>query len=197
MIVYRDPHRRQWWGYTDMGPIQIPPNPQYMVLTDRTTGTQYWVTWAESVTNPSPNGFGYVAINTALPGNQINTPPTGGPTPTPPQNYNNCQFFDAFDEPVIGYLDGPNGMIISARLIIDNGYLGVDVEQLSKQGGRGLTAAPLTLIQKLLAYTREYVTIILSVTDPGWYAWVPTTLTQTPNPPPYNGMVNANYPAGY
>jgi hypothetical protein len=174
MIVYNNRHRRQWWGFTDMGPIQTPANPINLILTDRTTGTQYWVTL--NLTTNSSDGFGYIAINSTLP--SISRGP-----------YRSIVTYDAFDEPIIS---NQNGTI--SRLIIDNGYLGVDVTQINAQQSI-LNAPPLYLNNDtgLEGFNTELAQIILSISTPGWYSWLPTFIIQTPNPPPY---VLTNPPTG-
>lgn len=42
--------RRRKSGYYDMGPVQIPPRPQAVVLTDRTDGSQWMISFE---TNPT------------------------------------------------------------------------------------------------------------------------------------------------
>ena len=44
MMRWIDGRPRMWYGWTDMGPIQIPALPQYIVLTDRVDGLQYVLT---------------------------------------------------------------------------------------------------------------------------------------------------------
>jgi len=177
-------HRKRWWGFTNMGAIQIPPNPQPMVLTDRGTGEQWWVTFNTSL-YPSSDGYGYVAIQSVLPCNQVNDAPAPGQLNPRARPYNNCHFYDAYDEPIIGYLDATHTQY--ARLIVRNGFLGVDVIAVNPQAGWSQQAPSLDLLPDtgLLGFNGQFDTIILSITEPGWYAWYATTLTQTPNPPPY------------
>ena len=100
--------------------------------------------------------------------------------------YNNCRFFDAFDEPIIGYMDAAQTQ--AAKLIVRGGFLGVDIFTVNKQRGVANFVGPLNIINDnnvILGYNQQYDTIILSVAQPGWFAWVPNVLIQTPNPAPY------------
>ena len=174
------PYRKQWWGYTDIGAIQIPPNPFYLILTDRADGTQWRV--AFNTTQPSSDNLGYISITTSFPGNQI----ADGTTAPLPYPYQNCRFFDAYDEPVLGYMD--TAQTTYGRLIVRSGYLGLEVLGVNKQLGVANIVGPLNIINDtavILGFNQQYDTIILSVTDPGWVAWVANVLSQTPNPAPY------------
>lgn len=53
------------YGYTDMGPIQIPGLPMTMGLTDRGTGTVYYLTHTTS--EPGPDGDGFISLSTSPP----------------------------------------------------------------------------------------------------------------------------------
>jgi hypothetical protein len=176
------PYRKQWWGFTNVGPIQIPPNPQYLILTDRTTGTQYWVFWNAATQQ--------VGINTALPANPIADGPTTGPNDPGPVAYNNPAYYDAWDEPVLGFFDDTN----FARLIIDTAYLGISIEQLNRQFGSTPNAPKLNIIPRILGFNGTFATIIL-----GGTAALPSigydvnTLTQTPNPAPYIPSTSQQY----
>jgi hypothetical protein len=176
-------HKKQWWGFTDIGPIQIPPNPQYLILTDRGTGTLYWITFNTSIA--SPDGFGYVAINTVFPCNTNIDAPTTGQIDPQARTFNNCVVYDAYSEPIIGHVDDLNFV----RLIVRNGTLGVSIEQKNRQMGYDPNTPPLNLVQDtgILGFNGEYVTLILDISTAtnGTYAvWEPNTLTQTPNPSP-------------
>lgn len=177
------PARKIWWGFFDMGAIQIPPNPKYLVITDRDTGQLWWVTF-NLTTVPSSDGFGYVAVNSVLPANSYYDGASNGPqTIPPPRPYNNLVIYDAFDEPIIGFFD-PSTYV---RLIIRSGTLGISIEAVNPQFGTPpLGVPPLNLIQdtKILGFNTQYDTIILSTTSPNWVGWIPTILTQTPNPSP-------------
>jgi hypothetical protein len=176
------PTRRMWWGYTDMGRIQIPPNPKYLILTDRTSSKLWWVTFNAP---GASDGFGYVALNDKFPCNSYIDGASNGPRTVPsPKAYNNCAIYDAYAEPVIGFLN-PSTFV---RLIVDNGFLGVSVEQVKAQIGADPISPPIVLIQDTgtLSFNQELVTIILDAnTSPlSYLVWVPSTITQTPNPSP-------------
>src|ERR1700675_927294 len=131
MMGTQRPTRRLWWGYTDIGRIQIPPNPKYLILTDRDTGQLWWVTFNKTLA--SSDGFGYIAINSVFPCNSNIDGASNGPrTIPPPKVYNNCVIYDAYDEPVIGFLDAVNFV----RLFVRGGVLGASVEHLNNQQGQ-------------------------------------------------------------
>lgn len=179
MMATQRPYRKMWWGYTDMGAIQIPPNPKYLILTDRTTGKLWWLTF--NAPSGTSDGFGYVGINDQLPckSSQRDGANNGKLKPVP-VTYNNCVVFDAYGEPLLGMQDSAT----LVRLIVDNGLLGVSLDTFNPQIGLDPNAPTITVMQDtgILSFNQEYVTIILSKTTPGAYAWVPTTLIQTPNP---------------
>lgn len=173
-------HKKQWWGYTDIGPVQIPPNPQYLILTDRGTGTLWWVTL-----NLASGGTRRVAINSAFPCHTTIDGIGNGQNKPTPKVYNNCNLFDAFAEPVVGFVDAQT----LVRLIVRDGQLGVSVEPVNRQLGTDPQAPPLILIPDtgILGFNQVYATIILDTVaaNNGTYVvWVPATLTQTPNPSP-------------
>jgi hypothetical protein len=178
------PTRRMWWGYTDIGRIQIPPNPKYLILTDRTTGKLWWVTF--NAPSGTGDGFGYVALNDKFPCNSNIDGASNGPRTIPlPKVYNNCVIYDAYDEPVLGMADSQT----IVRLIVDNGFLGASVETLKNQAGSAPLAPPVVLIQDtgITGFNAEQVTIILDIltaTNGTYLVWKPSTLTQTSNPSP-------------
>jgi hypothetical protein len=144
-----------WYGFTDFGPIQIPPTPMYLSLTDRADGvTQWWLTY--SLTPPGPDGLGYIAINSA-------PPPFGYPSVT----------FAPYGEP---YFPGSNG---AKRLIVRGAQLGAEIIvpplMVRDEGQEQIYAR----MQGLNIPMRQ---IILSTSPPGFYSWVPYTYVQTPNP---------------
>jgi hypothetical protein len=181
--------RRQWWGYTDIGPVQMPPNPQYLILTDRTTGQLWWVTFVLSPN--APDGCGFVAISTVLPCNTTidgPTPNSSTPTPVP---YNNCEIFPAYGEPVLTVLNGAT----IVRLIVNNGLLGVSQEAVNVQFGIP-NAPPLWVIPQVagyqnpkVGYNGEIVQISFDPIAP-FYTWTCSSITQTASPAPYNPNTN-------
>lgn len=147
-----------WYGYTDMGPIQIPPLPRHIILTDRDgSGAKWWLTFNLSPT--TSDGFGYVSISSTL-------PPSGQESIT----------YAAFNEPYIPLSSGV------ARLIVRGGYLGVD----ASPPGQGITdAETLQLYARQAGLNIPMRRIILSSTTDKkgpLYSWVPYTITQSPNP---------------
>lgn len=188
MTVFAGSQRKQWWGYTDIGPIQIPPNPQYLVLADRDTGQLWWVNY-----DPAS---GLVGINNVLPCNSpVDQPRPGQINPTP-KNYSNCVVYDAFDEPIIGYLDMQNFF----RMCIRSGVLGVSFESANPQMGT-IGAMPLNLLPTngILGLNQAYAVLMLApgasspVSASFWVGYTVYTLTQTPNPPPYRPSFNQQH----
>lgn len=169
------PARKIWWGYYDMGAIQIPPNPKYFVLTDRVTAQLWWVSL-----NPNTN---LLVISTTLPANSyIDGASNGGQTVPKPKAYNNLVIYEAFDEPIIGFIDDTN----FARLTVINGVLGVSLDKLNKQRGQAVIAPPLIMLPNtaILGYGSKYATVVLNPSSPTTLTITINTLTQTPNPSP-------------
>lgn len=166
----------------------------YLVLTDRVTGTLYWVTFNLNQGQQPPDGLGRVAITTNLPANPPKDRPTANAQDPKPFIYNNIALYDAWAEPIIGFWDP----LTFSRLIVSNGSLGASLEVLdTPQGNNGPIAPPLYVIQTYvgvanpkIGYNGEYVQIILTPgatkANPS-YTWVAYSLTQTPNPAPVNG----------
>ncbi len=145
------------YGYMDMGRIDIPPQARHIVLTDRTDGTKWWLTFNTTIS--TPDGFGYISIT--------DTAPPNNPSPL---------VFPAYEEP---YLKTQTGKDL-VRLIVDNGYLGVDdiaPTHIVNEGNLRVTAT--SLRTSFGTYIRD---IVVSTTIPGEYAWVPSLLAQIPNP---------------
>lgn len=99
MMLWREGRPKMRYGYTDMGPIQIPTLPTYIVLTDRADGKLWLLEY--STTTLNADGAGYVGITTVL--------PTNRPYIT----------FAANEEP---YFPGTP----LTRLIVRGGYLGAE-----------------------------------------------------------------------
>lgn len=67
-------------GYTDMGRIRIPPLPKWIGLTDRSTGTVWYLT--HNITEFSSDGVGYISIIDVQPRpdrDWVIYPPNDGP----------------------------------------------------------------------------------------------------------------------
>lgn len=150
-----DGRPKMWWGYADMGPIQIPPLPYYIILTDRADGKLWQLSF--NVATASPDGFGYISINDAL--------------PTTPDK----QVYPAFEEPFLS--NSPR-----TRLIIRGGILGVEEKVANLNESQVNTSEAQRRAIARLALSRSYREIISSILTPGEYAWVPYTIVQTPNP---------------
>lgn len=132
---------KRFSGY-DMGPIRIPPLPQYLVLTDRDDGTEWLVTY--NTTEPSDDDLGYISITDEI--------------PTTPDK----TIYAAYEEPFFRYDDGR-----LTRLIIRGGYLGA--ETLTEEDVSDHENARLMVRKGLNNSLRE---LILSETEIGEYAWV-------------------------
>jgi len=97
---------RWWYGWSDLGPIQIPVLPPYIVLTDRADGTLWLLTW-NATNQPPVDGLGYVSIrNDGL--------------PTGPR----VQTYGPFDGPTVGSVKGN----VAVRLFVRGGFLGYDYQ---------------------------------------------------------------------
>jgi hypothetical protein len=140
-----------------MGPIQIPPVPRFIILTDRADGTLWWLTY--NLTPPAADGFGYISITTAS-----------------PQSSQESITYAAFNEP---YIPMDSGF---ARLIVRSGFLGVD----ASSPGQGITdIETLQIYARKGGLNIPMRRLILSSTTDkkgALYSWVPFTTTQTPNP---------------
>lgn len=153
MMRWVDGRPRMWYGYADFGPIQMPPVPRYIVLTDRTTGTAWWLTYNTDLT--TADGYGYISI-----------------TDTSPPSSQESITFGAYDGP---YLSGPLGT--TRQLFVRNGYLGVEERQ-----DRGIVDAESLQIYARKAGLNISMRHIIFSTTGNFYAWVPYTITQTANP---------------
>lgn len=148
---------KQRGGYTDLGAFPYTIQPHAVVLTDRGTGTKWWVTY--NLTVSYPDGQGLISITDAK----------------PPQIMD-AVTYPAGEEP---YFIGTAGV---SRLIVRGGYLGVDETppafSTSDQSNMKLYStlpgfnAPMR--QLILASTRD--------AKGNLYAWVPFTFVRTPNP---------------
>lgn len=93
-----------YFGYYDLGPVQIPPPPPLFGLTDRTTGKILYI-----LAGPAPNRLSLTD------------------TPVGPQlNKNRTKVYNAFDGPVIGN----SGAILG----LDNGRLVIDTRGAPDSG---------------------------------------------------------------
>lgn len=172
MMRWVDGRPRWWYGWADLGPIQIMPVPPFIILTDRADGTKWWVTF--NTTTFSLDSLGYISISTTSP---------------PINNPGNILTYGAFEEPWLTNGQDANGSL--TRLIVRGGFLGVEVLVQGEPGhatggptgavaqqGQHVTYA----LQANVGFNLPMRNIILSQTTPGQYAWVPVTITQTPNP---------------
>lgn len=190
--TYNPQKRRRWWGYTDIGSIQFPPNPQYIILTDRTTGQLWWLTF--TINPNAPDGCGFVSINSTLPCNTNTDRPTSGQNDPRVFPRNNCVVYDPGSEPILTFLDDST----LVRIMIDNGILGVSVESFNKQMGTP-QAPPIYIIPQIAGYVNPTVgyngEIVLLLYNPQapFYTWQCQQITQTPNPPPY--VPQQNFPS--
>lgn len=93
--------RTSFSGYTDMGRIRIPPLPKWIAMTDRTTGTVWYLEFRSS-----GDGLGYVGI-----------------TDQQPRPDRDWVIFGPNDGPVIAGDDTHPTL----RLLVDNGGLGYEI----------------------------------------------------------------------
>lgn len=197
--------RRQWWGYTNIGPVQIPPNPQIMVLTDRVTSIQHWVNYAPPT----------LTLVSTLPCNKTQDAATKGQLDPQARPYNNCVFYDAYDEPIIGWLNDST----FGRLVVSNGSLLVVLETYNKQRGKPITPPVYVMRGSVVGFGGNYAQVTLTAPGgnlllanassfllladgndfltlrdyaPG-YLLTPFSITQTPNPPTYIPSFSQQY----
>lgn len=99
MMHWKDGRPRVWYGWADIGAIQIPPMPVYLILTDRADGTLWWLTYSTSPAGD--DGYGYISITTTQPPSSVNV---------------DSLTFPAYDGPMLG----------QGKLMVRSGFLGVD-----------------------------------------------------------------------
>lgn len=104
-MIWVNGRPRRIRGYTDFGPIRIPPVPRNVVLEDRDTVGTYWLL-SFTTTPPGPDGDGYVSINSTIPAQDI-------------------QLYKQFSEPVLGTHP-------TIKLFVRGGYLGMEVYELDQ-----------------------------------------------------------------
>jgi hypothetical protein len=146
-----------WYGFTDLGPIQIPVVPQFIMMTDRADGvTLWWLTFDTTVSYP--DGLGTIAVTTT-------SPPFGFP----------YQTFGPYDGP---YLNGDAGF---AKLFVRGGTLGVD-EEPTPVGLEDIEGLQVYARQAGLNIPMRQIILGGSDSLGNLYGWVPYTYVQTPNP---------------
>lgn len=105
--------RRRIHGYTDMGQIVIPPQPTYIIMTDREDGTLWHLT--HNTTVFSTDGNGYISITDSI--------------PTTPDKF----VYGPYDGPYVQERNNLQEHTI-VRLLIRNGFLGYEMfEQVPVQ----------------------------------------------------------------
>lgn len=202
--------RRQWWGFTDLGPNQIPPQPYYTVLTDRADGVSLWFLTFQTGQNVpnyldqlgtiaiiTPNlnkfrdlGYGKVPTYSLFPG-----------VGTVYADY--MQVYYPENEPWLSNM--PQGY--AARLFVRSAVLGVEIfadndPLYTAFGDQSQVTSPMIYALPQSGQTgfgQTFRQISWSdnthATGPtafvGWKAW---TITQTPNPPNVNSMANLSNP---
>lgn len=165
MTAWIEGRRRQWYGFTDMGRIQIAPVPRYIVLTDRADSVSLW--WLSiNTTEFSADNLGYISIVSGLP-------------PASKAYTGNIETFAAYEEPYFKGID--NGAL--TRLIVRNGFLGVDVVAPTIPV-RAENNLRLIATQLNTGFNQPLRELILSTSPPGFYSWVPVNTVQTANPAP-------------
>jgi hypothetical protein len=188
------PYRKQWFGYTNIGTIQIPPPPKYIILTDRADGETLWWLTFDTVQYPYPDGLGLMGITnvppwpSGIPGDPNNDPTfVAGTWPTG-TFYGNTQVYTPYNEPWInlpGAAVGKYGYLknVAIRLVVVGGYLGMETipatvgtVQEANQRIFGLNVYP--------GFNAPMREVILAMAYPGM-GWQNITVTQTPNPPTY------------
>lgn len=179
MTQFSGADRRQWWGYTDIGPVQIPAAPYYIVLTDRADGITLWYLTFDTTQYPFPDGYGLVAISTTV-------PKIGGGYAA------NLLTFTPYNEPYIGNM--PTGY--TGQLFVRSGDLGLNIQAendpeyapiqgTSNQANFGVFALPQNALVGFGNPSRQLIFSKGSLRPiSGFVAWIPWDVTQTPNPAP-------------
>lgn len=104
-MIWVNGRPRRIRGYTDFGPIRIPPVPRNIVLEDRDVAGTYWLL-GFTTSSPGPDGAGYITINSTIPSQDV-------------------QLYKQYSEPVLGTHP-------TIKLFVRNGYLGMDVYELDQ-----------------------------------------------------------------
>lgn len=202
--------RRQWWGFTDLGPIQIPPQPFYTILTDRSTGAYWYLTFQTGQLVPNYlDQLGTIAIITPSLSNTLRDVgyghvPTYALFPGIGSSYAAyAQLYLPENEP---WLEGmPQGY--AARLFVRNSVLGAEIfaenDPLYTSFGdqSQIVSAPIFALPQTAnvgfgsAFRRLFWSTNTTVLAPiGFVAWENWVITQTPNPPRVNSAANLSNP---
>lgn len=196
--------RKQWYGYTNFGPIQFPVAPPYVILTDRNDGETLWWLINDTTTVPYADGFGLMGIKEVPPWPPGGNPTTSGiygqtgTTPIGPY-YGVVNIYPAYQEPwITRHIDTPPLYLTGARarLFVRSGQLGVDVlpvglpdprgeNNVNQQGQNYQAQSAIYGLSPTgsVGYNVQIGEIILTGTSPG-IGWSPFKVTQTPNPTP-------------
>lgn len=134
-------------GYSDLGPVIIPPLPQPIVLTDRRTRTQYMVTY--STVDATPDDLGHLAINTNI-------------------TFEKKVGIRVYDDPFDGPVFGDHG---EYRLMIRNARIGIDYTPYA-HGEQDRDGAPIFArnitnkgFEKMYTSVADPVTVRVGLTD--------------------------------
>lgn len=130
--------RRLRSGYSNFGGIRITVIPFPVILSDRTTGQQWLVSW--STNSSSVDGYGYLSVNS-----DVNIEQSYG-----------VRVFAPLEGPVLLGSDG------EYTLMVRNGILGFDFMPFA-QGIRGKSNAPVYLRKKGNLEIRQLVPKFIGV----------------------------------
>jgi hypothetical protein len=140
VTFYSDP-RRLKNGWTQMGRVMIPVLPLPAILTDRADGTQWLISWNDTV---GPDGVGRIAITDDLTA----------------RNRDGAIVYPAYEGPVVlGTVDG------QYRLLLRNQHLGIEYRQF-QQGEQGYNSPPIYARKKGSTHRRQLVLIAQDATFP-------------------------------
>jgi hypothetical protein len=191
MIVWEWGQPRTYQGYLWMGPIQIPPLPELIVLTDRGYADlglppKLWLLMFDPIKNPLgpiPDRFEHIKISDVIPQRLLDRTGKLGPA-------SDVQVYDdPYNGPVVG-VDTVNRiqdflfvrsatMIAGEQTVIDPtaAHLGVDRRSIAKQSGlvstahRGDQGTGQSLFLRVPGNTRQYANLYTSASSPGRTAY--------------------------
>lgn len=139
--------RRRLQGYTDLGPVQVPPRPRYIIMTDRADGTK-WLLTHNLVDGPDADGR--IALSNTL--------------PTTPDKV----VYGAYEGPYVQESTHEQGSPV-LRLLVREGHLGY--EEIGSVETRSIDNAPAITRQLTGSVLREVIVPTAWRRDVGALGW--------------------------